>query len=386
MSVELITDLNLVEPASWDALTPGDDPFVEHAFLLALERSGCVGPGTGWEPVHLICRDSSGGLSGVLPLYLKDDSSGEFIFDFGWAEAAGAARIPYYPKLTSAVPFTPVPGRRLMLCPGEEGERAGRALLARARDLADELGAHGLHILFCSQEEQVMAAQAIHLEPRLTHQFRWTNQGYRDFDDYLARFRSQLRKNTRKERRRAAALGYRLRTLTGDELQDRHWDALFRFYMDTSARKWGDPYLNHRWFQEVRRTLSHRVVATLAERGEEPVAGALLFQRGDALFGRYWGATVRDDYLHFELCLYRPLDLCIEKGWRRFEAGAGGEHKLRRGLLPVPTHSAHWLRHPGLDAAVRDSLQRERPAVELEIKTLANHGPFRRDQAPEENA
>ncbi len=333
--------------------------------------------------MHLVHRDPDGALTGAMPLYLKDDSHGEFIFDFGWAEAAHAADIPYFPKLTSAVPFTPVPGRRLLLAPGDAGARAGALLLAGARDLADELGAHSLHILYCSEEEQALAAREVRAAPRLTHEFAWYNQGYADFNDYLATFRSRTRKDARKERRRAADLGYRLRTLTGGELTDRHWDALYTFYMDTGARKWGSPYLNHRWFQEVRQSLSHRVVATLAEDGEEPVAGALFFQRGDALFGRYWGATVREPFLHLELCLHRPLEFCIERGWRRYEAGAQGIHKLRRGLLPIPTYSAHWLRHPGLASAVEQSLMRERPAVEQEMKVLAHHGPFRRDQSAE---
>ncbi len=381
MSIRVIGSLAEVEAARWDALTDPDDPFTEHAFLSALERAGCVGRGTGWEPRHLLYHDDAGDLAGAMPLYLKDDSQGEYIFDFGWAEAAHASGVPYYPKLTAAVPFTPVPGRRLLIAPGEAGRPAGEALLAGARKLADDLDAQGVHMLFCTEQEQRMAAETGRLMPRLSHQFHWHNRGYEDFEHYLGQFRSRMRKNTRKERRRAAALGYRLRTMRGPDLTPLHWQSLYQFYRDTTGRKWGDPYLNHAFFQEARDTLDHRVVVTLAEDGDTPVAGALFLQRGGALYGRYWGTLVNAEFLHFELCFYMPMELCIREGWRRYEAGAQGIQKLRRGMMPCPTYSAHWLRHPGLALAVDRHLARERPAVRMEIQALAHHGPFRRDEA-----
>jgi len=378
MRVEVIDSLEGVDAAEWNGLVGEDDPFIEHGFLLALEQSGCVGPGTGWLPCHLVARDG-GRLAGAMPLYLKEHSFGEFVFDWGWAEAARAAGVPYYPKLVAAVPFTPVAGRRLLAPPGRRG--VADRLLDAAQDLAGATGASSLHLLFLTEAEQRLAARRPGFHRRLGYQFHWVNEGYRSYEHYLSSLRSSARKALRRERRRAAA-GLELVTLEGPQLDQRQWDALYRFYLDTNNRKWGPAYLDRRFFEIVRRRMAHRVVATLALRGGRPVAGALSFHKGRHLFGRYWGTTVQQDSLHFELCYHRPIELAIARGWTRFEAGAQGMHKLKRGLLPSPTHSVHWLRHAGLSAAVAAFLEREARAVRREIALLGMHGPFRRDGEP----
>lgn len=383
MEVSVLQHIGDVDPVAWEFLVDDDNPFVEHIFLLALERSGSVGHGTGWWPCHLVARDAGGRLLGAMPLYLKEHSYGEYVFDWSWAEAALSAGIPYYPKLVGAVPFTPVTGPRLLVHPAADPADVKRALLAGAADLACERGLSSVHVLFLPQKD-INSAQTeegwIH---RAGYQFHWENRGYADFEAYLATFRSAARKNARRERRRAAASGLTLLTLRGEELSGEQWRALYRFYRDTSHRKWGRPYLNRPFFDEVRRSLAHRVVATLAQdpASHRPVAGALMFHKGRNLYGRYWGTLVDQEHLHFELCYYRPIDLCIQQGWTRFEAGAQGVHKLKRGLLPSPTYSLHRIHEPSLARAVRRFCAHEAHFVQREMATLAAHTPFRRDHA-----
>jgi predicted N-acyltransferase len=360
MRVEVAESLAGVAAAEWDAMVGRDDPFTEHAFLVALERSGCVGAQAGWLPCHLLARDGAR-LVGAMPLYLKDNSFGEFIFDWAWAEAAAGTGLDYYPKLVSAVPFTPVTGRRLLVAPGADTSAVSGALLEGAMGLADAADASSLHVLFITEEERgTLTGSHPDLLPRLSYQFHWANRGYRDFEGFISAFRAPERKKVRRERRRASASGLELVTLRGEELEDRHWQALHRFYRSTNARKWGPAYLTEGFFDEVRRHLAHRVVVTMAlTAAGEPVAGTLCFQKGHHLHGRYWGCLERHDSLHFELCYHRPVELCIENGWTRFEAGAQGLHKLKRGLMPAFTHSVHWLRHPGLRRAVASFLSRD---------------------------
>lgn len=365
-----------VAAKAWDALVGDDDPFTRHAFLAALEESGAVGEGTGWFPRHLVLREG-GELVGAMPLYLKAHSYGEYIFDWAWAEAAMSAGLDYYPKLVCAVPFTPAGAGRLLTRRGASREAVVRRLLRGAKDCAGELGASSVHLLFITDSEAALAeAEGFH--PRLTYQFHWDNEGYESFDHYLNQMRSAVRKQIRRERRRAAQSGLRLATLDGPELDERHWRALYSFYEDTCSRKWGRPYLDQAFFERARATLAHDVVATLALDGTEAVAGALFFRRGRALYGRYWGARRDVDALHFELCYYRPIELCIDRGYAHFEAGAQGGHKLKRGLLPAPTHSAHWMHHAGLAQAIGQALRRERRLMAQEIGYLAARSPYRR--------
>ena len=371
-----------VDASSWDRLAGDDDPFLEHAFLAALEASGSVGARAGCLPRFVLVRDRGGKrLVGAVPLYLKSNSNGEFIFDWGWANAAHRAGVRYYPKLVAAIPFTPVTGRRLMVLaePDVDAGAVTAALLRGIGEVAEAERASSIHVLFCSEEEkQLLAGHAY--APRLSMQFHWHNRAgrpFESFDDYLTTFRSRNRKQVRKERQTAAAHGLRFRTATGSELDDRDWRALRELYHANIERHGGIPYLTDRFFDVARDTLAHRVVATLAYRDDDVVAGTINFEKGAHIYGRYWGCLDDFQMLHFELCYYRLIERAIERRCTLFEAGAQGEHKLKRGLAPAFTHSAHWIRHEGLAAAVRDFVEREAVAVAEEVADYARHTPFR---------
>ncbi len=386
LEIALVPGMDRFDPRAWDALVPPDDPFTTHAFLSVLEDSGSVGAAAGWQPAHVqVTLD--GVLIAAAPAYVKDNSYGEYIFDWGWAQAAQQAGIPYYPKVVCAVPFTPAQGRRLLTHPDAGQGRIPPtpvlqdALYRGLRGLADAARCSSVHVLFCTQAEgeQLASRGAI---PRLTHQFHWTNEGYADFEAWLGTFRAKLRKETRRERRHATRLGASIRVLEGAEITDRHWQAIEGFYRATCERKWGSAYLSPDFFRLAKDRLAHLALAGIAEADGRIVATTLLFHRGKHLYGRYWGCEPAFESLHFELCYHRPIELCIDRGWSRFEAGAQGGHKLRRGLMPSPTHSAHWLRHPGLSAAVAEALGREAIQSAVEMEKLAEHGPFRRGEDP----
>ncbi len=379
IEISLCGGVGAIDAQAWDALVPGDDPFLEHAFLSSLEDSGSVGAGTGWTPRMLLAR-RGGDLVGAVPLYLKDHSYGEFIFDWGWANGSQRAGIPYFPKLVAAIPFTPASGSRLLVKPGQDVPEVRHALIAGLRQAAEHLRASSVHILFCTEEE----SEALRVEgfaSRLSMQFHWTNRSptpYRDFDDWLDELASRHRKELRKERRIAAGHGLRLVTLTGPQLDDRAWDALELFYRTNTDKHDNICYLQPAFFPMIRARHAKRVVATLAYQGDTPVAGTLNFERGRQIFGRYWGATQEFDRMHFELCYHQLIDRAIARGVTRFEAGAGGDHKLARGLLPSATHSAHFLRHKGLFAAVRGHLAEEEVLVLAEISQYQTMSPFKK--------
>lgn len=381
LSVRSVASLAGVRAEEWDAcaLAPGaaGNPFVSHAFLDALEQSGSVGRRTGWNPMHLLAETADGRLLGALPMYLKSHSQGEYVFDHGWAQAYENAGGAYYPKLQVAAPFTPVPGPRLLLRPGPQRDAVGTALVAAAVELARANRISSIHVTFCGESEQeALAAQGF--LPRLGVQYHWTNRGYGSFDDFLGALNSRKRKAIRKERAAVARAGLEIRTLSGGEIEPRHWDAFFAFYMDTGGRKWGRPYLTRAFFEILGATMADRVVLVFAEADGKPVGGALNLRGEDALFGRNWGCLESHAFLHFEACYYRAIDYAIEHGLARVEAGAQGEHKIQRGYLPVVTRSAHWIAHRGLRDAVSDFLDSERPAVLREIEALAAFSPFRR--------
>ena len=380
--------LDQIGQADWDACAcpeasdggAPNDPFTTFRFLKALEDSGSVGRGTGWHPQYM-SAEVNGQVIACSPLYAKTHSQGEYIFDFNWAHAYEQAGGRYYPKLQMAVPFTPVTGRRLLTRPGYED--AGRAALVQgAVQLADRNSISSLHITFCTGEE-TEAGEAMGLMPRASQQFLWLNRRYADFDDFLASMSSRKRKNIRKERREANDFGGEIRMLTGDDIEPQHWDAVWTFYQDTGARKWGTPYLTREFFDIAHEVLRDDILLVLAEREGRPVAGALNMIGRDALFGRYWGCVEHHPCLHFELCYYRAIDFAIEQGLARVEAGAQGEHKLARGYLPAETHSLHWVRDAGFAEAIEHYLKAERNAVNEDIEILTSYGPFRKDNREE---
>jgi len=379
--VELLSRIADIDAASWDALAPPDDPFVEHAFLDALEASGSASPESGWNPCHVVGRED-GRLIAAMPLYIKDNSYGEYIFDWGWAEAARRNRIPWYPKLVSAVPFTPVSGGRLLTGePARADDPRIAALLAGANAVSKGIGASSLHVLFCGQAEQqaLAAAGAI---PRLTYQFHWENQGWSDFEGWLGTFRSRERKKVRAERRLPD--GVSVREALGPELGAREIQAIYGFYQDTVDRKGGWDYLRPAFFEGLNRgPLARRVRCFIAEHDGQIVSASLCFQKGGGLYGRYWGCLPGYGGLHFELCYHAPIARCIAEGWRRFEAGAQGIHKLKRGLMPSETYSAHWVAHGGLSRAIADAVAREAEGTRHQMAELAAHGPFRHQGAQE---
>ncbi len=381
----LLDSLTEIDAAEWDALAApeqidgrADDPFTTHRFLLALERSGSVGQKSGWIPKPLILREN-GEIRAALPLYVKTNSQGEYIFDHGWAEAYERAGGQYYPKLQVAVPFTPVSGRRFLSPPEYRAPLASAAIaLARSNGLSS------LHITFCTGEEAKALAGHDGLMTRSSQQFHWKNNDYGTFDDFLADLSSRKRKMIRKEREAARAHGLRIEQLTGAAIRPEHWDAFWAFYQDTGARKWGRPYLTRATFDEFQRHLRDDILLVLAFDGDRAVAGALNFIGRDRLLGRYWGATGDYPALHFELCYYQAIDWAIANRLSLVEAGAQGEHKLARGYLPVETHSLHWIADPGFRSAVSDFLSRERRAVDEEIEILTHYGPFRRNNPDHE--
>jgi uncharacterized protein len=360
------------DSAEWDACAGTGNPFLTHAFLSALERSGSVGPGTGWQPLPIEIDGADGQAAAVAPAYAKSHSQGEYVFDHAWAEAYQRAGGAYYPKLQIAAPFTPVPGRRLLtrdvtLAPG---------LIRAAEAVVEQNGLSSAHATFIAEEEVPLFEETGWLI-RADTQFHWHNQGYGSFEDFLGQLSSRKRKTIRKERERAAE-GLEIVRLSGVDIQERHWDDFWLFYQDTGARKWGRPYLTRKFFSLLGETMADRLLLVMALRNGEPVAGALNLIGEDALYGRYWGAREELPYLHFELCYYQAIDLAIERGLARVEAGAQGAHKLARGYRPVQTWSAHHFADPRLRQAVADYLEGERRAVAEEIRYLEEMTPYRK--------
>lgn len=365
---------------AWDACVAASDdphnPFVSYDFLHACEEAGCAVERTGWGPRHLTVQDQSGRVVGVMPLYLKGHSQGEYVFDHGWAQAYERAGGRYYPKLLSAAPFTPVTGPRLIARTDTDASAVRRLLLGGALALCDQVKASSLHVTFPTGVEWRELGEA-GLLLRQDQQFWWENAGYGSFDDFLAALSSSRRKTIRRERREAQA-GLRIEAVTGRDLTEAHWDAFFAFYMDTGARKWGRPYLNRTFFSLIGERMAEKVVLILAWRDGEAIAGALNFVGADTLYGRQWGALEHIPFLHFELCYYQAIDWAIGRGLKRVEAGAQGEHKIFRGYLPSPVYSAHYIADPRLRAPVADYLDQERAAVMAEMQMLeAELSPFK---------
>jgi len=365
-----------IAAAEWDACAGLDNPFVSHAFLSALEDSGSANARTGWLPQHAALRTGDGAIVAVVPMYAKSHSYGEYVFDHGWANALERVGVRYYPKLQVAVPFSPVPGPRLLRRPGADvpvGALAGALEQAcKTHDLSS------VHITFCQEDEWRALGDAGWL-CRIGMQFHWENECYADFDGFLGALSSRKRKVLRRERRDANAAGLTFKALSGTDITEAHWDAFYRFYQSTVDRKWGSAYLTRRFFSLLGERLGDRVVLMIAENGGTPVAGALNLAGNEALYGRNWGCRGDWPFLHFELCYYRAIDWAIEHGLKRVEAGAQGRHKIQRGYMPKPTYSAHWIGHTGLRRAVGNFLEEERDGVRREMAALAEESPFRKD-------
>ena len=372
LTVRIAPSVGAFPAAEWDALAGATNPFVSHAFLTALEDSASVGAGTGWSPAPLVIEDGAGHPLAALPAYAKGHSQGEYVFDHAWADAWERAGGNYYPKLQIAVPFTPATGPRLLLT-----EPAYAApLLRAAENLCRRHGFSSAHATFIEPGQLPLFEQAGWL-PRSDIQFHWLNRGYASFDDFLDQLSSRKRKAIRKERF-AAQQGVEIRALTGAKIRPEHWDAFWLFYQDTGARKWGHPYLTREAFDLFGERIGERVLLVLAFEHGRPIAGALNFIGGEAIYGRYWGCLVDKPFLHFELCYYQAIEAAIARGLARVEAGAQGGHKLARGYEPVRTWSMHWIADPGFRAAVADFLERERLGVAQEQLFLGERTPFRK--------
>jgi len=378
--LRVVSRIDEVEAADWDACALPDNPFISHAFLKALEDSGSATAETGWLPQHLLLEDSGGTLIGCMPCYLKSHSQGEYVFDHGWADAYMRAGGRYYPKLQASIPFTPVTGKRLLVRPGVEQAEREAILLQAAAQVADRLGVSSLHITFLTRDEWQLAGELGFLQ-RTDQQFHWRNDGYRSFDEFLAALTSRKRKAIRKERRAALDSGVEIEWVTGRDLTEAHWDAFFAFYMDTGSRKWGSPYLTRACFSLLGQTMADRILLVLAKRSGRYVAGALNVIGSDALYGRYWGGLEDHPFLHFEVCYYQAIEFAIAHKLDRVEAGAQGAHKLARGYLPSETYSAHYIADLGLRRAVADYLKRERRAVARDIALLTEESPYRNGAA-----
>lgn len=356
----------------WDGLAGDGNPFISHDFLSLLEESYSVGPDSGWQPVPILVDGEDGTVAGAMPAYLKLHSQGEYVFDHGWAEAYEHAGGRYYPKLQIAVPFTPVPAPKLLA----ENDKTKITLIGAAEAVVNQNGLSSAHATFLTEEDAQLFESAGWLI-RTGTQFHWHNDCYADFEGFLGTLASRKRKAIRKERA-AAQSAVDIISVSGDAITPEHWDAMWLFYQDTGARKWGRPYLTRQAFDLIGQKMADKVMLFLAYQDGEPVAGALNFIGSDTLYGRYWGTTADIPFLHFELCYYRAIEEAIERGLARVEAGAQGEHKLARGYGPVPTWSAHYIPDPGFRAAVQDFLNRETRAVEGEMDWLEGHTPFKR--------
>jgi len=367
-----------VDAADWDACAGPDNPFVSHAFLSILEESGSATGATGWLPQHLVLEDEAGRVLGCVPMYAKGHSYGEYVFDHGWADAYERAGGRYYPKLQISVPFTPVPGPRLLVRPGADADAVADTLIAGIARVAERHGIVTAHVTFPREAEWARFGAAGWLQ-RTGQQYHWENRGYASFDDFLNALSARKRKAIRKERREVAEAGVLVRMLTGAELEPGHWESFYRLYRRTTDRKWGAPYLTRDFFRLLGDRMPDRVALVLAERDGRPVGGALNLIGRDALYGRNWGGDTEIRFLHFEACYYQAIEFAINRGLARVEAGAQGEHKIQRGYLPVKTYSAHLIRDPGLRRAVADYLRRETHLIDMDMEALSEASPFRKE-------
>lgn len=378
MRAQIIETVSMVPASAWNRLQGSEYPFLRHEFLNALETTGCVGPGTGWHPCHAVIFDDKDRLIGALPLYQKTNSWGEFVFDFAWADAYRQTGLRYYPKLVSAVPYTPATSPRILLTADCDQAATFDRLIDTARDVVAKLNLSSLHLLFPTRE-QAMQLDRLGFLIRKDCQFHWQNRGYANFEDFLAELTSIKRKKLRRERRRVAEFGISIRVLHGDEIDTATWAKIMPLYASSFWRRGREPYLNQAFFTTITRALPRQIVVFLAFYQEEPIAVAVCFRSADTLYGRYWGSSGRYHSLHFETCYYQGIDYCITNGLSRFEPGTQGEHKIARGFVPTETWSAHCLSHPQFAAAIDDYVDRERDYIDDYIDAVQGHVPYRKD-------
>lgn len=383
IELRLVENISDLDAAQWDRCvygpeTPPGSPFLSYAFLNALERSQSATGDTGWLPRHVVLQDDTGQLLAAAPLYVKNHSQGEYVFDHNWAHAYEHAGGRYYPKLQCAVPFSPVTGPRL-LAPAQAPDRESRlkSLAGGLIEVTRQMNVSSLHVTFCTEEDAALLEECGFLI-RHDHQFHWRNEGYESFDDFLGQLNSRKRKNIRKERRAVAEAGIITEALTGAAIEPQHWDAFYRFYIDTYDRKWGYPYLTRDFFDRLSAGMADRTVLVLAFRDGRPIAGAINFCDDNALYGRNWGCIENHKFLHFETCYYAAIDFAISRGLNRVEAGTRGPHKLQRGYIPHRTYSAHWIENDSFRAAVARFLDEERELEARETDALKDYAPFRK--------
>jgi len=378
ISIEIYDRIADISSIDWNACAGLDNPFVQHAFLNALEISGSVTPETGWLAQHVLVKDEEGNPTACAPLYLKNHSYGEYIFDWGWADAFQRAGGAYYPKLQAAIPFTPATGPRLLVKQGASDEYFG-ILVSAMLKIAKQHGVSSLHLTFLTKEEWKRLGNLSFMQ-RTSSQFHWENKNYRDFDDFLDSLISRKRKSIKKERRRVYEEGIELFCLTGDELSEEKWDIFYGYYTDTIDRKWGRSYLTRDFFSILGETMSNLAMLVLAEHNNNPVAGALNFLGSETIFGRNWGCSQDFKFLHFEACYYQAIEYAINNKLKWVEAGAQGPHKIQRGYLPREVYSAHWIKNDSLSAAIEGFLERERKEVDYQISELMRYSPFRSEK------
>jgi predicted N-acyltransferase len=377
ITIKVTNAIAEIPAAEWDACAGPDNPFVSHAFLQALEDSGAASSEAGWAPQHVIIEDAAGHVIGAVPCYLKNHSYGEYVFDWGWADAYERAGGKYYPKLQCSVPFSPVTGPRLLVRPTEDAARVKQGLIAGLMALAEKREVATLHVTFCLEDEWDALEDAGFLK-RMGQQFHWHNRGYETFEDFLGELSSRKRKSVRKERREANE-EVDIKVLSGDDLTVEHMDAFYQFYLNTVDKRWAHAYLNRKFFHLLRERLANKIVLVLAEFEGEYVGGALNLRGTETLYGRNWGCIERFNKLYFEACFYRAIEYAIEHKMAKVEAGAQGPHKISRGYLPSATYSAHWIRDRGFRDAVADFLVRERREIEFEMEHLTEaKSPYRR--------
>jgi uncharacterized protein len=373
----ILESIAQIDARSWNALAGAVQPFLRHEFLLALEQSGCAAARTGWTPRHLIIEDAQGVPAAAMPLFRKAHSRGEFVFDFSWAGAYAQQGLQYYPKLLTAVPFTPVSGPRVLVGPNVDGKAITRSVVRAALDYARSEQLSSWHVLFPTDETAADLDRA-GLILRRDCQFHWYNHGYESFEAFLATFTAEKRKKAKRERRRVAEAGIEFDTLHGGDMTASLWDIVYEFYAETFHRHGHEPYLNLDFFKRVSAAMPNELMLKVARLGAEPIAVAIFFVGSEALYGRYWGAGGNFHSLHFEACYYQGIEYCIEKKLQRFEPGTQGEHKVPRGFIPTLTHSAHYIADRRFAAAIRDYAQREARGVDSYAAAVNEHVPYHR--------